>query len=234
MLAIYKREMHSFFTNPLGYVFIAVLMLFEGLEFYAILSSGSSYNFTVMYSDLFSYCMLLIPLLTMKLLSEDKKQKTDQALLTAPVSLFGLVFGKFLAALSVYSIAVGFTLVHAFVLSFFAEPYWGIILGNIVGTILYGAATIAIGLLISSLTDSQMIAALGTFGVSLFLLYSGTIASFSNNETVTAIGNGLSFYTRYYQLTTGILDFSSIIYFVSVAGVFLYLTVCVLEKKRWS
>ena len=234
MSAIYKREFRSFFTNPLGYVFIAVLLFFEGLELYSILSSGSSYNFTRMYSDMFSYCMLLVPLLTMKMFSEEKKQKTDQALLTAPISLFSLVFGKFLAALTIYAIAVGFTLVHAFVLSFFAVPQWNIIFGNLLGTILYGAAMIAVGLLISSLTDSQMIAAVGTFGVSLFLLYAASIASLFNSTFISAIGNGLSFYSRYYQLTTGILDFSSIVYFLSVIGVFLFLTVSVLEKKRWS
>lgn len=234
MAAIYKREFRSFFQNPLGYVFIGVLLLFEGFEFYSILASASSSNFTMIYSDMFSYCMLLIPLLTMRLLSEEKKQKTDQALLTAPVSLFGLVFGKFLAALTVYAIAVSFTLVHAFVLAFFAQPQWGIILSNVLGTILYGAAMIAVGLLISSLTDSQMIAAVGTFGVSLFLLYASSLATLFNSSFISAIGNGLSFYTRYYQLTTGIFDFSSIVYFISVVAVFIFLTVNVLEKKRWS
>ena len=122
MSAIYKRELRGYFTNPIGYVFIAVLLFFEGMQFYTVLANGSSAYFTTIYGSIFTWCMMLIPILTMRLLSEDKKQKTDQALLTAPVSLGGLVFGKFLAAFTVYAIVILFTLIPAFIISFWRCP----------------------------------------------------------------------------------------------------------------
>lgn len=96
MSAIYKRELRGYFTNPIGYVFIAVLLFFEGMQFYTVLANGSSAYFTTIYGSIFTWCMMLIPVLTMRLLSEDKKQKTDQALLTAPVSLGGWCSANFL------------------------------------------------------------------------------------------------------------------------------------------
>ena len=118
MEAIYKRELKGFFTNPVGYVFIAVMLAFEGFSFWQMMYYQSTQYFSVIYDNIFSFGMMLIPILTMKLFSEEKKQKTDQALLTAPVSLTGLVMGKFMAAVTVYAIPVLFTLVQAFVLSF--------------------------------------------------------------------------------------------------------------------
>ncbi len=234
MSAIYKRELRSYFTNPIGYVFIAVLLFFEGMQFYTVLSYGSSSYFTTIYSSIFTWCMMLIPVLTMRLLSEEKKQKTDQALLTAPVSLGGLVFGKFLAAFTVYAIVILFTLIPAFIISFFAVPAWGEIFGNVIGSLLYGGAMIAIGLFISGLTDSQMIAAVASFAVSILLIVFSQIASLFNSAWITSLVNNISFYQRYYSFTTGVCDFSSVIFFLSVIGVFNYLAVTALEKKRWS
>jgi ABC-2 type transport system permease protein len=147
MEAIYKRELKGFFTNPVGYVFIAVMLAFEGFSFWQMMYYQSTQYFSVIYDNIFSFGMMLIPILTMKLFSEEKKQKTDQALLTAPVSLTGLVMGKFMAAVTVYAIPVLFTLVQAFVLSFIAVPNWAMIFGNVTGTLLYGSAMIAIGIL---------------------------------------------------------------------------------------
>lgn len=234
MFAIYKRELRSYFTNPIGYVFIAVLLFFEGLQFYTVLASATTAYFTTIYSSIFTWCMMLIPILTMRLLSEEKRQKTDQALLTAPVSLGGLVFGKFLAAFTVYAIVILFTLIPGFIISFYATPAWGAIFGNIIGSLLYGGAMIAIGLFISGLTDSQMIAAVASFAVSILLIIFSQIATLFNSQWITNLVNGISFYERYYSFTTGVFDFSSLIFFLSIIGVFNYLTVTALEKKRWS
>lgn len=234
MSAIYKRELRAYFTNPIGYVFIAVLLFFEGMQFYTVLASGSSAYFTTIYGSIFTWCMMLIPVLTMRLMSEDKKQKTDQALLTAPVSLSGLVYGKFFAAFTVYGIVILFTLIPAFIVSFLAVPAWGEIFGNILGSLLYGGAMIAIGLLISSLTDSQMIAAVASFAVSILLIVFSQIVSLFGSAFLTGLATNLSFYERYYSFTTGVCDFSSIVFFLSVIGVFNYLAVTMLEKKRWS
>ncbi len=234
MGAIYRRELKNYFTSPLGYVFIAVLLFFEGFQFYNILGAGNSEYFIYIYSFIFTFCMMMIPVLTMRLMSEEKKQKTDQALLTAPVSLGAIVLGKFFAAFTVYAIAIGSTLVHAFVMSFFGPANWGAIFGNIIGTLLYGSAIIAIGLFISGLTDSQMIAAIGSFAISIFLLVADTLVGAINSPFLTKIAQWVSFYSRYVDFTSGIFNFASVIFFLSIAGVFLYLSVSALEKRRWS
>ena len=234
MSAIYKRELLTFFTNPIGYEFIAVLVGFEGFYLWQVMYAQSTQYFSVIYDGIFTFCMMLLPVLTMRLLSEEKKQKTDQALLTAPVSLFGLVFGKFLAAVTVYAIPVLFTLVQGFVLSFMGMPNWALIFGNVIGTLLYGSAIIAIGLFISGLTDSQMIAAVVSFFISMFLMVIGDLSGVFGSKVLSVVFGALSFTTRYSVFTTGVFDTSAAIYFISVIGLFIYLTVSTLEKKRWN
>ena len=234
MSAIYKRELKSFFTNPIGYVFIAAMLGFEGFSFWQVLYYQSTQYFGVVNSTIFSFGMMLLPILTMRLFSEEKKQKTDQALLTAPVSLTGLVMGKFLAAVTVFAIPIAFTLVQAFVLSFMAVPNWTLIFGNVVGTMLYGSAVIAIGMFLSGLTDSQMIAAISAFFVSMMLMIVGSFSTIFNSKFISVICSALSFSDRYEVFTYGVFDLSAAVYFISVIGLFVYLTVATLEKRRWN
>ena len=125
--------------------------------------TANSTDVTPVFSSLFLILLILIPLLTMRLLSEEKKQKTDQLLLTSPVSLSGLVYGKFLAAFCIYAMGIAVTLVYSVILAGFASPQWMVVAGNILGALLLGFAMISIGLFISSLTENQMIAAVGSF-----------------------------------------------------------------------
>jgi ABC-2 type transport system permease protein len=234
MEAIYKRELKGFFTNPVGYVFIAVMLAFEGFSFWQMMYYQSTQYFSVIYDNIFSFGMMLIPILTMKLFSEEKKQKTDQALLTAPVSLTGLVMGKFMAAVTVYAIPVLFTLVQAFVLSFIAVPNWAMIFGNVTGTLLYGSAMIAIGMFLSGLTDSQVIAAVTTFFVSMMLMVISSFSSIFDSKIISAVCSALCFADRYTVFTYGVFDTAAAVYFLSVIGLFVYLTVATLEKRRWN
>lgn len=235
MMAILKRELSSYFTSPIGYVFLAVFYFFSGLFFYSVLYSNTT-NITYVFSGLFTVLLFIVPLLTMRLLSEEKKQKTDQLLLTAPVSLTGLVMGKFLAALCMYAIALSVTVVYALILAGFASPEWMVVIGNIFGALLLGAALISIGLFISSMTENQMIAAVGSFAVMMFILMMDSFATMlpAAFSFVGTLLQSLSFMTRYTELTTGILNIGTVLFFVSVAVVFNFLTVRVLEKRRWS
>ncbi len=235
MMAILKRELSSYFTSPIGYVFLAVFYFFSGLFFYSVLYSNTT-DITYVFSGLFTVLLFIVPLLTMRLLSEEKKQKTDQLLLTAPVSLTGLVMGKFLAALCMYAIALSVTVVYALILAGFASPEWMVVIGNIFGALLLGAALISIGLFISSMTENQMIAAVGSFAVMMFILMMDSFATMlpAAFSFVGALLQSLSFMTRYTELTTGILNIGTVLFFVSVAVVFNFLTVRVLEKRRWS
>lgn len=167
-------------------------------------------------------------------MSEDKRLKTDQALLTAPVSLNGIVWGKFLAAFALFGIGIAITILYFLILSSMATPQWNIFLGNLLGIILLGGSLISIGMFISSLTESQMIAAIGGFAAMFFVFMIDSIASIMPVAWLGAIFEQLSFLTRYNDFTSGILDFSNILFFLSVVVVFNFLTVRILERKRWS
>lgn len=235
MLAIFKRELSSYFTSPIGYVFLAVFYFFSGMFFYSVLYSNST-DISYVFSGMFTVLLFVVPLLTMRLMSEEKKQKTDQLLLTSPVSLTGLVLGKFLAAVCMYAIALSVTVVYSLILAGFASPEWMVVIGNIFGSLLLGSALIAIGLFISSMTENQMIAAVGSFAVMMFILMMDSFVSIipSGLSFISRILTGLSFMTRYNELVTGILNIGTILFFISVAVVFNFLTVRVLEKRRWG
>lgn len=235
MTAIFKRELRSYFSSPLGYIFLAVMWVASGFFFFNMLSYSMSY-IEFVFSSLFTITMVIIPILTMRLLSEDKKGKTDQLLFTSPVNTSGVVWGKYLAALVMFFIGISMTLVFIIVLATFTVPNWNIFLGNFLAIALLGGALISIGLFVSSLTESQMIAAIVSFVIALFIMMIDTIAqlippSLSFFQTVI---KQISFQTRYNDLVSGILDISHVIFFLSVIVIFNFLTVRLLERKRWS
>ncbi|MBR6607640.1 MAG: ABC transporter permease [Oscillospiraceae bacterium] len=234
MLAIFKREFNSYFTSPIGYVFIAMFYFISGIFFFLYNLAAASAELRYVYSMLFTCSALLMPILTMRMLSEDKRQKTDQILLTSPVSLTGLLMGKFLAAFLVYVIAVSITLVYALVLSVFVSFNWAVIISSYVGILLLGAALIAVGMFISSLTESQLVAAIVTVVVDLGLLLVDSLASVMPNTTLQNAVLSLSMSDRYGNFTMGILDFADTFFFLSVIALFIFLTGRVLEKRRWG
>ena len=212
---------------------IAVLLALFGYWYYIVMLSGSSANITYVYSYMFSYCMMVIPILTMRTISDDQKNKTDQALLTAPVSVMGIVIGKFLAAFFVYFIALTGTLIPCVVISFFGAPNWSEILGNYVGSLLYGGAMISIGVFISSLTVSQIIAAIGTFAVSILLVIIGQISSSFSGTWIADVVKWISFESRYSPFTQGQFNLSSVVYFISVMAIFVFFTTRKIESRRY-
>ena len=234
MFAIFKRELKAYFTSPLGYVFLAIFYAFSGLFFYIFSLSVGSTDISSVFLMMFIVLMVFVPLLTMRLLSEDKKQKTDQLILTAPVSLLSIVMGKFLAAYAIFAIGVAVMPVYGFVMSTFATVSWLPIWGNTVGLLLLGGIFVSIGLFISSLTENQMIAAIGGFFINLMILLMNTLKSALPNGFFQDVLSSISVYSRYSEITNGIFSLSSLIFFVSVIFIFLFLTVRVLEKRRWA
>lgn len=234
MFAIFKRELKAYFTSPLGYVFLAIFYAFSGLFFYIFSLSVGSTDISSVFLMMFIVLMVFVPLLTMRLLSEDKKQKTDQLILTAPVSLLSIVMGKFLAAYAIFAIGVAVMPIYGFVMSTFATVSWLPIWGNTVGLLLLGGIFVSIGLFISSLTENQMIAAIGGFFINLMILLMNTLKSALPNGFLQDVLSSISVYSRYSEITNGIFSLSSLIFFVSVIFIFLFLTVRVLEKRRWA
>ena len=163
MGAIYRREIGAFFSSGIAYIFLAVFYLFAGYFFYASSLYSATTDMSGLFSSLFMVIVFLIPILTMRLFSEELKQKTDQGLLTAPVSLPGIVLGKYFAALTLYTIGIAIVMLYGMILSFFGEVAWGIVFANFLAMFLLGAAFIAVGLFVSALTENQIIAAVGGF-----------------------------------------------------------------------
>ena len=233
MTAVLKRELGAYFHSAIGFTFLAVFYLCSGMFFYFMTYSRVA-NMSVIFSNMFTIIMLIIPILTLKLMSDDKRLKTDQALLTAPVRLSSLVIGKYLSALIVYVLALAVNVVYMLVLGAFTEMDWMSFWGNLLGMFLLGAAVIAIGLFISSLTNSQAVAAIGTLAASMLIILMDSLASAVSWGWLTTFIGWISFNSRYEPFTSGILNYSNVFFFISVVAIFLFLTMRVLDKKRWS
>ena len=183
--------------------------------------------------------MFLIPVLTMKLLSEEKKNKTDQGLLTAPISLWDIVLGKYFAALTLFVIAESIIFVYAFIINYLGDVVWQTLLGNYFAMLFLGAAFIAVGLFISSLTENQMASAVVSL-VAIFVIYlsESLVADMENGNLVKRVifkaVSSIAFYSRYIEFTKGVFSLPSVVFFISTAFLFNFFTVKVLEKRRWS
>ena len=233
MHAIYKREMKSYFTSPIGYIVCSVMLLLLGLYFsYMYRNNYTNISFVFMSNSTIE--LLVCPNITMRLLSEDKRQKVDQLLLTAPVKLWKIIYGKFFAALTLFMLPFAMTFIYVFILMLSTSVNWLAFLADLLGIALLGSSILAIGLFISALTESQIIAGIFGIVVSFFIMQ---IDYFSQSVDATWFTNAttyISFVTRYNAFTSGKIDFSNIVFFASVTVLFLYLATAVLDKKRWA
>lgn len=236
MLAIYKREMKAYLTSPIGYVFIAVFLTVNAFlfSFFTLLqtvnSSVSSYFSIIMF-----IFIILVPMLTMKTFSEEKKLRTEQLLLTSPISLMGMVFGKFLAAYTMFGGTFVFgSLINFSLLYVYGTPNTASLISCSVGILFIGAAFIAIGLFISALTENQIVAAIGTMGILLFMLIINALNAFIDVYAIRVILSWISVFSHFGNFGYGILDLASLLYYLSICFIFMFLTVRIYEKRRWS
>ena len=234
MLAIYKREMRSYFTTPIGYEFAGIfLSLSAGVFCYTTLYSLSA-DTTLYFSVMLVAFVVLLPLLTMKTLSEERKMRTEQLLLSAPVSLTGMVMAKFLAAFTVFFGCILLSSLNFIILYTHARPNTAVILGNLLALILVGMAFLAIGIFVSSLTESQLAASVITVAVLVLLM----IISFANSlislPWLRFLLSGLSVFSRFQNFANGIFDVAALVYYLSLAAVFLFLTVRVYDRRRFA
>ena len=196
MTAIFKREFQSYFTSPVGYVVLAAYFFFGGLFFYAqCLFQGTS-SMMYVFKLMFSIVLIIIPLITMRTFAEDRKQKTDQALLTSPVGVFSIVLAKYFSCLCVFALCSSVYLVEGLILSFFTSPDWSTIIGNVFGSVMLGSAFISIGMLISTLTESVVVAAISSFVINMLISLLDTIAMTVKLDVLTQVLKWLSFQSR--------------------------------------
>lgn len=235
MFAIYKKELKSYFTSVIACLFIAVTTLIAGIFFvYYNLQNGMTSMYSV-YQSLF-ILVFTVPILTMKIIADERRLKTDQLILTAPVSVGKIVLGKFLALATIFIIPILVMCLYPLILSQFGTIIFKTAYTNILGLFLYGLAFIAIGMFISSVTESQVISAILSIVVLLLGYLMGSLTSIisSDGNIFTKILGCFDLYTPMQNFLNGIITLSDVIYYISLIVLFLFFTCQSIQKRRWE
>ena len=237
MTAIFKREFRSYFATPVGYIVLAAFYFFLGLYFPMVYAEGIA-DIGSIFSFMCTISVFATPILTMRLLSEDRRQKVDQALLTAPVRLTSIVLGKFFAALAVYAVGYAPTLVFQMIFASKVKGLqWFPYLYAFFGILLLGGALIAIGMFLSSLTESAAVAAILALVTNLVILFMPTLADMVWEwkwKWLSAFLEKLAFINAYENFTKNIFSIPDVLCFVSISAAFLFLCVRALDIRRWA
>lgn len=249
--AICKKEIKTYFHSPIAYVIITVFLLLTGFFFNSLigwfnsqaiqLARNPAYYqqlninqmvFSPLFHNVSIILLLSIPLLTMRLFSEEKKIKTDELLYTSPLSINQIILGKYFASLFVLLVMLLLTWIYVLFTFFYGNPEFMPLLTGYFGLFLTGAAFIALGIFYSSLTENQIVSALLTFGTLLMLLVLNW-AAFSATGFWKDVLNYLSFSQHFDNMTRGILDTSDLAYYFSLIFFGLFMTHSVIQSRRW-
>lgn len=287
MKAVFKHEFSSYFTGMIGYLFTGVILLFAGIFTWVYNFSGKLANFEYALNGMSLVLLLCVPILTMRVLAEERKQKTDQLLYALPLSMTRIILGKFLAMVALLLIATAIIGVYPLILAGYGNVYLPAAYGALFAFFLLSCALLAIGMFLSSLAGNPLISAMLSFG-TLLLLYlmsdlanfvsgtaGGSLAAFAvlaallgvlvwrmTKTVLPAVITGgvleagllltyfirpavfeglfpnlmrsLSLFERYTSFINGVFDVTSIVFYLSVAALFVIFTVQVMEKRRWS
>ena len=233
MLAIYKREMKAYFITPLGYVFLGVFLLVSGFVFCFTTLYQMTSDLTEYFSTMLLCFIILLPLLTMKLFTEEKRARTEQLLLTAPVSVASIVGAKFLAAYTMFAGSTVFSGLYFIFLSFFGNVQIGLLFGNLLAVLLIGMAFIAVGVFVSAVTESQLSAAILTIGILVAFIAISSLSDYIPVEWIRFVLSALSVFYRFQNFAHGIFDIAALVYYISITLLFLTLTVRAVDRRRW-
>lgn len=246
MVAIFKREFKSYFLSPIGYIYLAAMYFFLGLYFWSVFSQGVPAVPDIVYT-MQTIVLFILPVITMRLLSEDRRQKVDQALLTAPVKLTAIILGKFFAALAVFAIGFAPTVIFEMITASYVGVNVLTYLYMLLGMMLYGGTLIALGMFISSLTESTALSAIITFIVNLLVMFLPGITSMIGSmntgtskflqwlsTTFQTILEKLAITNVFDSFYSEIFSITDVIYLLSFILVFLFLSVRSLDKRRWA
>jgi ABC-2 type transport system permease protein len=253
--AVFQKELKHFFYSPIAYIVIAAFAIIAGIFFYLYLSSFVQAAFMDMmrsqqmrtqpqrfnvnlqlirpyFFNLALISLFVLPLVTMRLYSEEKKAGTVELLYTTPLSISNIVIGKFLAGVVFYIIMLIPTMLFQLLLFKYGNPEFGPVLSGYLGLILLGSAFISGGLFISSLTENQIIAAIGGFGLALLLWIIGWAASFSG-PGLSGVLNYLSIINHFEDFAQGVIDSKHIFYYLLFCTFGIYLTFKSVESIKW-
>jgi len=257
IFAVYRREMGSYFVSPIAYIVIGLFLLVSGWFFYRILGFMIQQSITMQMrsmqmgggaqpmdvpglviqsflGDVGVIILFLLPMLTMGVYAEERKRGTMELLMTSPLSEFQIVFGKFLAGLTLFGVMLAPTLIYQVVMASYSEPGipWSVLWSGYLGLLLLGAVLVALGTFISSLTESQIIAGVTTFALFILLW----VLDFGARDTSSTWGDVLQYFSilrHYDDFSRGVIDTANIIFYVSLAGIAVFLTQRSLDSMRW-
>lgn len=232
MWSIYKKELNSYFHSPIAYVLIGLFILLAAIFFYPLVMSLYG-DFTAVLGTLGFVLLFVVPILTMRILAEDRKNGTEVLLLTSPTNLTKIVVGKFFAAYTVFLLMAAITFIFPIIMAFFGGPISPQLIGAYVGFLLLGACFISFGVFASSLTENQIIAAVIGF-VGLMIMWLADSLSPSVGGFLGKVLGWISLMTRYNDFYNGILGLGPIVYYLTFTSVFIFLTIRVIERRRWS
>lgn len=232
MKAIYQKEMRQYFHSVIGYVFLAIFVFINSYYFLLQNLFNRSGDITDYFQSTITLMMFLMPILTMRSFSEEKKQRTDILLYTMPIRQEQVVLGKFLAAESVFLLGLCVTLAFPVILAACGSVQLWITLGNYLGIILLMSAFIAIGIFVSALTENQIVAAVISYVIIFALWFSYGLGSTIQNQAVLVLFNRVSMMRMYHELVMGVLDPAGILLDLSITFIFLFLTTVVVRGKR--
>ncbi len=248
MLAVFKREFKSYFANPLGFIILAAFYFFLGYMFVGYYGMGAPYVEYVV-TGVATILLMIMPVITMRLFSDERRTKTDQVLFTAPVKLISIVLGKFFAALALYALGFAPTIVYQIIVLSYVSVNVFYYIYALIGIMLFGAALISVGMFISSLTESPIISIIFTLVANIFIMLSGGLAGSISipaadvwYEKIWAFIvsmfikflNGMDFAGVLDSFANQSLAVKDVVFFVSIAAAFIFLTERSLEKRRWS
>lgn len=235
MSAVYKKELGAYFNTLPGYIFLSGYLLICGLFFASHNIANQKTDFMPVLTAV-SYAMLLLtPILTMRLFAAERQCKTDRLLVTAPVSTRAIVAAKYLSALTVFVTALAASLIMPAILSVLGTPSWAEIMTGYLGLALFGAALLAVGVFVSSLMKKNVTALLSTLAVTLIiLLFDEMLPNVGSPALVRTVMFKVAPLSHLWPFTQGFLSLSSIVYFISVTLLFLFLTVRMIEHRKWS
>ena len=242
ILASFLRELKAYFYSPLAYIVMTMLLLINGFVFWLIISFlndpraqiGAPLELFFGQTIFFWLVLLFVaPVLTMRLLSEERRSGTIEVLMTAPVTEGQVVIGKYLAALLFYIALWAPTLVYAGIVAYYGEVDWGPVASGYVGIVGIGALFLAAGTFASSLAKNQLVAAIGTFAILVVLFTFGLLENLINNETLRQAFDYLNLWRHMDDFGKGIVDSRRLVYYLSATVFFLFLSARALETKKW-
>ena len=233
MIAIFKREFKAYFQTPIGYIVLAAFYFFSGFYFMYYFSQGVPKVEYVLYNML-TVTVFIMPIITMRLMSEDKRQKVDQALLTAPVKLTSIVLGKFMAALAVFASGFVPTIIFEMIVMSYVKVNILNFIYALLGILLLGSTLISLGMFISTLTESSVVSAILTLVINILLLYITNFVEMISVSWIATVVEKLAVINKFSSFSENLISIPDIVYFISATVIFIFLCVRALDKRRWA